>query len=156
MKHMHPKGMSKGGSMFRNIVMAVLLLLVVYSLSHAASPPVLLASLDAGYMLKGDDSRVTRYRYLVSLLDDKYTETPTQIGDMTVTAQKQLKDKYGIRTNLLTILEDTNRIILSTINNPKPKYAEWAAAYVVLVGGGQDHKEAALDLQALAQVYGLL
>jgi hypothetical protein len=142
--------------MVKNIVIVFLMTFIVFSSSRAESPPVLLASLDAGYMLSENDSRVTRYSSLLSTLDDKYTETPTQIGDMTVTAQRLLKDEYGIRSNLLTILEDVNRVIQSTLNNPKPAFKEWVAAYVVLVGGGQDHKEAALDLQALAQVYGLL
>lgn len=137
----------------KNLVILALLLLAVVSSSHAVSPPVALASLDVGHVLKEADSRVTRYRYLLNSLDSKYTESTSRIGDMTVTAQEQLKDHYGLSSSLKTILEDTN-IIIRSIKNPKPSFAEWVAAYVVLVGGGQNHSEAALDLQALAQTLG--
>ncbi|MFH0883966.1 MAG: hypothetical protein V2A56_13335, partial [bacterium] len=140
-------------TMVRTTIIAVLLLCVSSSVL-AQSTATKLASLDVGYVLKDSDDRVTTYRYLLNELGDKYAETETTIADMVVNTRNRLSSIHGITLSIKTIMNDTNRIIQSSDNYPEPSYAEWAAAYLTLIGNGEDHSEATLDLRALAETMG--
>jgi len=110
-----------------------------------------LATIEKGYVSR-DDIIIARFGSLLQQLDSTYTESKQQIADMTVTAQKLLRDE-GIKENLLNIMEGMNRLFSMRIENQS--YAEYASAYVVLRRKGQSHHEAIEGLEALLQSMGI-
>jgi hypothetical protein len=90
------------------------------------SPAYMLASLDAGYTIADTDPAVAKYRALLSRLGKKYVETPSQIGDMTVTSQASLKEA-GISVSLFDVMEGMDQLFSRPLGNQS--YAEYAAAY---------------------------
>ncbi len=57
---------------------------------------------ESGYV-EEDDPVVKEFKTLVESIDKKVIEGPTEIGDILVTAQEILWDKYKIRLSLLFI-----------------------------------------------------
>lgn len=89
-----------------------------------------LATINKGGYVSKSDVSITRFNYLLKTLDEKTFESKQEIGDITVTCQKILKEKYGIEMKLLRIMEDLNKSIPS---GSKVKYAEIATVYIQLV-----------------------
>ncbi len=112
-----------------------------------------LATIDAGRFVSPDDITVARFRSLLNQLSSSYVENKTQISDMSVTAQKLLRDD-GIQEKILNIMEGMNSLFSGKYQNLK--YAEYAAAYVTLRSKGNTHQQAIEGLQAILramQVY---
>jgi len=89
-----------------------------------------LASIDKGKIINRDDVTVNRFRYLLKMLDSKTSETKVQIADMTVKAQRILRDEYGKEVSLLFLMENVNDAIPSGAN---VKYAEIITAYLLMI-----------------------
>ena len=110
-----------------------------------------LATINAGGYVSKDHITVARFRSLLNQLSTTFVEDKQQIADMSVTAQNLLK-KDGIQESLINIMEGMNQIFPRKIDNHK--YAEYAAAYVILRSKGQSHTEAIRGLQALLRALG--
>lgn len=111
-----------------------------------------LATIEKGYVSR-DDIIIARFRSLLEQLDAKFIENKTQISDMSVGAQKLLREEEGIKESLLNIMEGMNRLFSSESANLK--YSEYASAYMVLRTKGQSHHEAVEGLKALLQSLGI-
>jgi len=111
-----------------------------------------LATIEKGYVSR-DDIIIARFRSLLEQLDAKFIENKTQISDMSVGAQKLLREEEGIKESLLNIMEGMNRLFSSESANLK--YSEYAAAYMVLRTKGQSHHEAIEGLRAILQTLGI-
>lgn len=90
----------------------------------------MLAVIDNGY-LKSDDIIIKRYKYLLTSIDNKTKENYKQVGNMTVKAQTQLEERYGVKISLLKILEDMNYTLPDNI---ELSYAEMTTLYIMLMG----------------------
>lgn len=112
----------------------------------------MLATVEKGYVSRNDPI-IARFRSLLEQLDAKFIENKTQIGDMSVGAQKILREEEGIKESLLNIMEGMNRLFSSESTNLK--YAEYASAYMVLRRKGQSHHEAVEGLRAILQTLGI-
>jgi hypothetical protein len=111
-----------------------------------------LASIDAGYHVPEDHITVARFRSLLEQLSGKYIETDQQIANMTVKAQRLMRDE-GVEEKLLNIMEGMNRLFVS--EQPNMSYAEYASAYVVLRNKGQTHDETIKGLHDLLAALGI-
>jgi len=112
----------------------------------------MLATIEKGYVSR-DDPIIARFRSLLEQLDAKFIENKTQIGDMSVAAQKLLREEEGIKESLLNIMEGMNQLFSSESTNLK--YPEYASAYMVLRRKGQSHHEAIEGLRAILQTLGI-
>lgn len=112
----------------------------------------MLATIEKGYVSR-DDPIIARFRSLLKQLDAKFVENKTQIADMSVGAQKLLKEDEGIKESLLNIMEGMNRLFSS--ESTKLKYPEYLSAYMILRSKGQSHYEAIAGLKALLQSLGI-
>lgn len=110
-----------------------------------------LATIEKGYVQR-DNVIIVRFRSLLEQLDRKFVEDKTQISDMTVGAQKILREQEGIEESLLTIMEGMNRLITT---NAGLQYAEYASSYMVLRSKGQSHHDAIKGLRAILQTLGI-
>ena len=81
-----------------------------------------------------------------------FKENKQQIADMTVKAQKLLKE-VGVKESLLNIMEGMNRLFSKPIENQS--YAEYTAAYITLREKGFSHKEAIDSLKAILETFGI-
>jgi len=106
-----------------------------------------LAIIDGAVPVTASDASVVRFRSLLKQLDETYVENPQQIGDMTVTAQRLLKDDCGVEESLRNIMEGMNQIFYRKVENQK--YAEYAAAYVQLRNKGMSHQAAVKGLRGI-------
>jgi hypothetical protein len=88
-----------------------------------------LATLDNGYV-EENDSIINSYKILLDKLEKKTVNTRIDIADITVTAQKLLKE-HGIDKSLLGILKDFDNSIPAS--SPKLKLEEVASLYMVLM-----------------------
>lgn len=108
-----------------------------------------LAVIDNDGYVSDSDPSVARFRSLLSQLSSTYTEDGEAIADMTVAAQRLLKEKYGVTESLRNIMEGMNQVFYSRI--PNQKYAEYVAAYIQLRNKGMAHRQAVESLAALVQ-----
>ena len=81
-----------------------------------------LAVISNGGYVKEDDITVKRFKYLLDSIQSMTNESYEDIGDMTVTTQNILRDKYGKKVNLLKLMESARKILLRN-NNMKYKVA---------------------------------
>lgn len=93
---------------------------------------ILLATIDKRAPVRDDDLTVKRFRFLLGSIERKTKNTKTQIGDMTVNAQQQLRDKYGKEKSLLELMEGANRAIPDGSNHWD--YAEIISMLIILEG----------------------
>ncbi len=116
------------------------------SSSSPAARPVEynLAVIDAHGYVAEDDISVARFRRLLSQLSEKYTATPLQIGDQTVTAQNLLK-KRGIQESLLNIMTAMNQLWPGV--NKKQDYAGALSIYTQFRDQGESNDEATESLE---------
>lgn len=98
---------------------------------NADSPEYQLAVIDAGYALDKDDVSVKRFRFLIQSIQRKTGNTPQQIADMTVNAQKILLDRYGKEVKLPDLMEQANKAIPEKGNQ---KYEDIITALVLIMG----------------------
>jgi len=80
-----------------------------------------------GYVSK-DDTRVVRFRYLLSELDKKCSNSQQDIANATVMAQKILREKYGKEVGLLSLMEGVHQSIPD--GSPTLDYAETITLYI--------------------------
>jgi len=109
-----------------------------------------LATIDKGYV-SDTDPTITRFRSLLEQLSSTYVENRQSIADMTVAAQKLLREKYGISESLLTMMEGMNKVLYQRI--PNQKYAEYITVYIQFRNKGMSHDEAVAGLAALIQSF---
>jgi pyruvate/2-oxoglutarate dehydrogenase complex dihydrolipoamide acyltransferase (E2) component len=98
-----------------------------------SSMEVMLATIDEGAAAREDDLAVKRFRFLLENIGRKTRNTKDQIGDMTVNAQKLLRDKYGKAMTLRQLMEDADRAMPEG-SQMKWDYAEIITAVVILEG----------------------
>jgi hypothetical protein len=98
-----------------------------------SSMEVMLATIDEGAAAREDDLAVKRFRFLLENIGRKTRNTKDQIGDMTVNAQKLLRDKYGREKTLRQLMEDADRAMPEG-SQVKWDYAEIITALVILEG----------------------
>ena len=111
-----------------------------------------LAVVDAGRYLPHNDITVARFRSLLPQLDGKFTENAATIADITVKAQKILREA-GIQEKMLKMMEGINRLFAQPF--PNQRYAEYVSVYVATRIRGASHDEALAgirDVLDLAQV----
>lgn len=89
-----------------------------------------LATLYAGSPVDKDDITVYQFKELLDKLEKKTINIRMDIADITVTAQRLLKE-HGINRTLLQILDDFNTSIPNELKDMKLE--EVASAYMVLM-----------------------
>lgn len=138
-----------------SIIVPVLALLLIFSSDEARGDDPIeyqLAVIDAGDYVPRDHITVKRFRSLLKQLDATYVENRQQIGDMTVTAQRLLREE-GIDEKLLNIMEGLNRLFSKPLENQK--YAEYSVMYITLREKGYSHGEAIDSLKAILESMGI-
>lgn len=71
----------------------------------------LLAVINSNGYVNEDDVTVTRFRYLLSTISQRTGYSSEKIADITVLAQKQLKEEYGKEVGLLDLMEGANKAL---------------------------------------------
>lgn len=91
-----------------------------------------LAILHEGWKVPEDHTTVFRFRYLLRQLDVQCIQSKQEIADMTVKAQQVIREKRGIKMNLLSMVEEMNETM--KVYHPKGggDYAELLAAEMIL------------------------
>jgi hypothetical protein len=138
---------------FKVLTIALVFTAMFFCEAKAQSLEHKLAIIDGGSYVSEDHITVARFRDLLKQLSEKYVENRQQIADMSVKAQQVLRDEHGIKVSLLNLMEGINNLFYRKVENMK--YAEYAAAYMVLRSKGQTHKEAIEGLRALLQSLGI-
>jgi len=129
-----------------NIVVAVTILLTFFCFALACSdsnpeepkdPSVeyQLAVINEGGYVDEDDPVVDEFKSLVESIDRKVVEGPTEIGDILVTAQEILWDKYNIKISLLELTRNLEESLPDDSTNLN--FEEIAVAYIVILGESQ-------------------
>ena len=88
-----------------------------------------MATIDNGFIDK-EDPIINNYKILLDSLEKKTINSRIDISDITVTAQRLLKER-GINKSLLSILEDFDNSIPDGLE--QMKLEEIASAYMVLM-----------------------
>ncbi len=114
------------------------------------SPEYMLATIEKGNVSR-DDILITRFGSLLRELDSTYSESEQEIADITIKAQRLLKDD-GINENPLNIMEGMNKLFSS--RKEKRSYAAYISTYSVLRKKGKSHDEAIEVLKAVVQKVG--
>ena len=125
----------------------IIILLALVFLLAAADDPVeyKLAVIEAGGYVPKEHITVARFRSLLKQLQAGYKENSERIANMTVWAQKSLREE-GIKESLLNIMEGMNQIL---VRETKKEYAQFVAAYVVLRTKGMKHEESVKGMRDL-------
>ena len=89
-----------------------------------------LATINKGYVSK-DDITIRRFKFLLENLDEKCINTKQDIADVVVREQEILRNKYGIKIGLLSLMEGINASIPNGVTNMDR--AEVAVVYGVLL-----------------------
>uniref|UniRef100_UPI003217C9E3 hypothetical protein n=1 Tax=uncultured Draconibacterium sp. TaxID=1573823 RepID=UPI003217C9E3 len=111
-----------------------------------------LAILDKDGYITEEDQLVKRFEYLLNSLNNKYTDTKSQIGDRTVVGWEQLKSS-GINASLLEIMEGMN-----TLRDPSKSiksYHEYLFIYLIVRKELVSHNNTMKDYQASLNVAGI-
>ena len=139
--------------MIKPLIKIILFITILFSTTVTTlagekhSMAYMLTVIDGGVPLSESDITVTHFKSLLKQLDATYVENTQQIGDMTVAIRKVLREKYGVKVSIKSIMEGMNQIFCSNIENQK--YAEYIAAYATLRKKGISHKEAINSLRSL-------
>lgn len=91
-----------------------------------------LATINANGYVKKDDITVTRFRYLLNNISQHTGYPPEKIGDITVFAQKELHEKNGKEINLLSLMEEANKVLVKN-KASKIKYEEIISMLMVML-----------------------
>lgn len=84
-----------------------------------------------GYISKTDIS-VKRSKYLLTNIAKQVKENEQQVGDSSVKAWQIMEEEYGLKTNVIDILEEMNKLLMSQ-NLPKnTSYYELLGMFLVL------------------------
>jgi len=129
-----------------NIAVAIVAFLIFFSFAFACSdsspeepkdPSVeyQLAVINEGGYIEENDPVVDEFKSLVESIDKKVVEGPTEIGDILVTGQEILADKYDIRISLLELTRNLEESLLDDSTNLN--FEEIAVAYIVILGESQ-------------------
>ncbi len=102
-----------------------------------SSPEYRLAYVERGGFVAADDPAVATFRHLLDQLSSKYEEDSRGIADMTVAAQKGLRQE-GVEERILNITEGLNEVIVGP--HGLQSYTHVAAAYVRGRSSGLDHR----------------
>lgn len=94
-----------------------------------------LAVINEGGYVEEDDPVVDEFKSLVESIDKKVVEGPTEIGDILVTGQEILADKYDIRISLLELTSNLEESLPDDSTNLN--FEEIAVAYIVILGESQ-------------------
>jgi len=94
-----------------------------------------LAVINESGHVEEDDPVVNEFKTLVDSIDKKAVEGPTEIGDILVTAQEILRDKYKIRISLLELTRNLDQALPDDV--PNLKFEEIAVAYITILGESQ-------------------
>ncbi len=94
-----------------------------------------LAVINESGHVEEDDLVVKEFKTLVDSINNKVIEEPTEIGDILVTAQEILWNKYKIRISLLELTKNLNQSVPDDI--PDLKFEEIAVAYITILGRSQ-------------------
>ena len=86
-----------------------------------------LAVINAGGYVKEKDITVTRFAYLLRTIVPKTSNTTQQIADMSVSAVRALKEKYGRDVKLLDFMEGMNSLLPT---GERSDYARATALYM--------------------------
>jgi len=91
-----------------------------------------LAIIHEGWKVPEDHTTVFRFRYLLQQLDAQCIQSKEEIADMTVNAQQVIREKRGIKMNLLSMMEEMNKTM--RVHRPEGggDYAELLAAEMVV------------------------
>jgi hypothetical protein len=111
-----------------------------------------LAVINAGRYLSKDHITVSRFRSLLNQLSYTFVENKQQIMDLSVQAQKLLKED-GIQESLLNIMEGMNQLFSKKIKNQK--YLEYATTYITLRCKGYTHRNAIRGIKAILRELGI-
>jgi hypothetical protein len=120
--------------MFKKTGLMVLsvLFLTLLSFQFASADPTTIeekmAYLDGYYP---NTTKITRYQYLLTILEKKTGDSRESIGNMTGKAQEILKKQYGKEITMLDLLEEVNKSIPSRSKVP---FSHVIAAYVMFLG----------------------
>ena len=98
-----------------------------------------LASLDHGEPVPYSDPAVARFQALLGQLATKYSATPQQVADMTVTGRKMLLEK-GISESFETIMAGMNNALDKPI--PDSTYDQYLSLYVTHRVSGKSRYDA--------------
>jgi len=92
-----------------------------------------LAVINAVYRVPYSHPSISKFRKLLDSIQRKCRNGRREIGDMTVFAHKQLKEK-SVRITLLELMEKLDYSIPSEAIGANLDYAEIVAAYLTLMG----------------------
>jgi len=92
-----------------------------------------LAVINAGYRVPYGHPSISEFHKLLDRIQRKCRNGRRAIGDMTVFAHKQLKEK-GVRIALLELMENLDYSIPDEAVGANLDYAEIVAAYLTLMG----------------------
>ncbi|MDI6854864.1 MAG: hypothetical protein QME75_14830 [Deltaproteobacteria bacterium] len=129
-----------------------LLSLNTYANANDESLEYKLACINAGRRVSQDDITIARFKSLLRQLSETFVENGQQIADMSVKAQKILRED-GISESLLNIMEGMNQIFSSKVGNQK--YAEYIAAYLTMRNKGHSHTQAIASIRSLLRSMGI-
>ena len=88
-----------------------------------------LATINAGTYVPEDHITVARFKYLLDTLERKTINSRQQISDMSVGSVQIIKTDFGIRVEVLDLMEDVNR---SIPGGARVDYASTLSAYIAL------------------------
>jgi len=126
------------------IVVAIVIIIFSFALACSDSSPketkdpsveYQLAVINEGGYVEEDDPVVDEFKTLIDSIDEKVIEEPTEIGDILVTAQEILWDKYKIRISLLEITKNLEQSLPDDV--PNLKFEEITVAYIIILGESQ-------------------
>jgi len=128
------------------IVITIIVVIVFFSFALACSDSTpkeskeysveyQLAVINEGGYVEEDDQIVKEFKTLVDSIDKKVVEGPTEIGDILVTSQEILVDKYDIRISLLELTRNLEESLPDDSTNLN--FEEMAVAYIIILGESQ-------------------
>lgn len=87
----------------------------------------MLATINKGGYVPENHITVTRFRYILDILEQKTTNSKQEIADMSVAAIQRLRDEYGVEMKLMDFMEAMNKALPA---GSQVNYAEASALYM--------------------------
>lgn len=125
---------------------AVSIFFAVSTNAIAESVAYQLAVVNKGSYVSQDHITVKRFDSLLKQLTSTYVEDEKQIGNMTVTVIKTLRDSHGIISSYLNIMEGINTLYISSHDY---RYRHMLAMYSTFRVSSYSHDRALTSLQQL-------
>lgn len=126
------------------VVIIVFLVFFSFTLACGSSSPEETKEYSVEYQLavinesghvEENDPVVKEFKILVDSINEKVIESPTEIGDILVTAQEILRDTYKIKISLLELTRNLDQSLPDDV--PNLKFEEIAVAYITILAGSQ-------------------